>query len=214
MDADIYNLIANYGFKNLHTRLIEIMKEEYDFLHNHFTTSVINVVHEIPPVALAEIAAVAPIAPISTQVPINTLQEVQIKKPRKYTKKAKPNVTEPVNQESDQTNVLVSLNPEVKDVVVTAPVERGGYRDPKEVKAYQKAAENERRRLNEQAGIQISQVLTKENLKKWIEVEGRTYAWVAREKAGCADTQVAATAQMMGIKSTISKKRGIMMGSS
>jgi hypothetical protein len=48
-------------------------------------------------------------------------------------------------------------------------------------------------------------------LKQWVEVEGRTYAWVAREKAGCAETQVAATAQMMGIKSTISKKRGIIM---
>jgi hypothetical protein len=79
------------------------------------------------------------------------------------------------------------------------------------VKAFQKAGEEERHKLNEAAGIQLSQILTKENLKQWIEVEGHTYAWVAREKAGCPDTQVAATAQMMGVKSTFSKKRAMMI---
>jgi hypothetical protein len=95
-------------------------------------------------------------------------------------------------------------------VIVVAPVQTT-YRDPKEVKAFQKAGEEERHKLNEAAGLQLSQILTKENLKQWIEAEGHTYAWVAREKAGCPDTQVAATAQMMGIKSTFSKKRAMMM---
>ena len=79
------------------------------------------------------------------------------------------------------------------------------------VKEYQKKAEEAKRRENDSLGIQVHTVLTKENLKQWVEEEGRTYAWVAREKAGCADTQVAATAQMMGIKSKISKKRGMIM---
>jgi hypothetical protein len=43
------------------------------------------------------------------------------------------------------------------------------------------------------------------------EEEGKTYAWVAREKAGCPETQVAAQAQMMGLKSRISKKLGRVM---
>jgi hypothetical protein len=80
------------------------------------------------------------------------------------------------------------------------------------MKEYQKKAEEDKRKENEAAAIQLHQILTKENLKQWVETEGRTYAWVAREKAGCPETQVAATAQMMGIKSKISKRRGIMMG--
>jgi len=95
---------------------------------------------------------------------------------------------------------------------VVAPVERQGFRDPKEVKAFQKAAEEAKHKENVAAGIDVSKILTKENLKQWIEQEGHTYAWVAREKAGCPDTQVAATAQMMGVKSKISKRRGIVMG--
>jgi hypothetical protein len=48
--------------------------------------------------------------------------------------------------------------------------------------------------------------LIKENLKQRIEDEGRTYAWVAREKAVCPETQVAAhEAQMM---ERVSKKNG------
>ena len=211
MDAHLYVLIANYGFKSLHTRLMEVMKEEYDFLHSHFAAPPVNVVcaeSQIPTTVNStnEIPMVQEVPVIQE---VKEIKETQ-KKVRKYNVRKNVKVA-PVPVES---SVIVALNPEVKDVVVTAPAERNGYRDPKEVKAYQKASEDERRKLNEKAGIQISQVLTKENLKQWIEVEGRTYAWVAREKAGCADTQVAATAQMMGVKSTISKKRGIMMGNS
>jgi hypothetical protein len=100
---------------------------------------------------------------------------------------------------------------EVREIQM--PSEPPKFKDSKEQKVWQKEQEEARKRANETAGIQLSQVLTKENLKQWIEVEGKTYAWVAREKAGCPDTQVAAQAQMMGIKSKISKKRFIQMGS-
>ena len=80
-----------------------------------------------------------------------------------------------------------------------------------EMKEFQKTEEEKKRKENEEAGIELSQVLTKENLKQWIEIEGHTYAWVAREKAGCKESQIAATAQMMGIKSRITKKKALIM---
>jgi hypothetical protein len=189
MDTDIYALVGKYGFKNLHTRLSEIMREEYQYLQAHFQV-------------VADIAVVSP--PPAPVVP------VVAKKVRKQKVKfaANTQIPEAVNNESE-----VLAQPEVseiKDIIVTAPSDRG-FRDPKEMKAYQKEAEEVKRKENEAAGVQLFQILTKDNLKQWVEVEGRTYAWVAREKAGCAETQVAATAQMMGIKSTISKKRGIIM---
>jgi hypothetical protein len=130
-------------------------------------------------------------------------------KKRKYTKKSdKVGVVEAVINPSPSAP---TTEPEIKDVLVTSPVIDRQYRDPKEIKAFQKAAEESKNNENKAAGYQVSDILTKDNLEKWIEQECRTYAWVAREKAGCPETQVAATAKMMGIKSKISKTRGIIL---
>jgi hypothetical protein len=186
MDQDIYALVGKYGFKSLHNRLTEIMKSEYEYLKGQFPL-------EVPVNRVVE----------PTLVPVQP--PVQKEGKRKYTKKS---------QVQPPAQAVVVESPEIKDVVVVAPLNQNAYRDPKEVKAFQKAGEEERHKLNETAGLQLSQILTKENLKQWIEVDGHTYAWVAREKAGCPDTQVAATAQMMGIKSKISKKKALIMSKS
>jgi len=183
MDADIYALLGKYGFKCIHARLIEIMREEYEFLRTHFESVCLS----------------------SKPVEVT---EVPIKKPRKQNTKKVAETVKPVVP-IDTVHLSPPETTEVKDVIVT--LNEKGFRDPKEVKEFQKAAEEAKRKENDAAGIQIFQILTKENLKKWVEDEGRTYAWVAREKAGCADTQVAATAQMMGIKSKITKKRGMII---
>jgi hypothetical protein len=100
-------------------------------------------------------------------------------------------------------------NVEMKDIIVN--VSESKFRDPKEMKEFQKSAVEAKRKENEAAGFDPSHFLTKDNLTQWIENEGHTYAWVAREKAGCPETQVSATAQMMGIKSKISRKLGRTM---
>ena len=189
MDQDILALVGKYGFKALHSRLNEIMRDEFEYLKSQFQTAK-------PLVQQDEPAQIIP----AVQQPIVTQKKAR----KQNVKKDKPPtlVAEPV----------ISEVPEVKDVIVMTPVDRQGFRDPKEVKAFQKAAEEAKHNENVAAGIEVSQILTKDNLKQWVEQEGHTYAWVAREKAGCPDTQVAAMAQMMGIKSKISKHRGILMG--
>ena len=200
MDQDIFALVGKYGFKALHSRLNEIMRTEFEYLKSQFDAAPAEAVQPQQPQQPQQSQPLQPLQqPQQTQLPVKTS-----KKGRKpYTKKSKAvAVTEPI----------VSEEPEIKDVIVVAPVERQGFRDPKEVKAFQKAAEEAKHKENVAAGIDVSKILTKDNLKQWIEQEGHTYAWVAREKAGCPDTQVAATAQMMGVKSKISKRRGIVMG--
>ena len=199
MDADIYMLAGKYGFKALHTRLIDIMREEYLFLQAHFEKYV-----QQAPVVSQQAPVVSQQAPVVSQQAPVVSQEAPAPKTVVRRKKNIKKAVDPVPQVSDNTV-------ELKDVIVNLP-ETTKFRDPKEVREYQKAGEEAKRKENEAAGIQVFQILTKENLKKWIEDEGKTYAWVAREKAGCADTQVAATAQMMGIKSKISKKRGMIIG--
>ena len=36
MDTEVYSLVAKYGFKAVHGRLLELMRAEYDFLRTHF----------------------------------------------------------------------------------------------------------------------------------------------------------------------------------
>jgi hypothetical protein len=198
MDQDIFALVGKYGFKALHSRLNEIMRAEFEYLKSQFDAAPTAAPQPQQPQQPQQ--SQQPQQPQQTQLPVKTIKK--IRKP--YTKKSKNTAVE---------EPIVSEKPEIKDVIVVAPVERQGFRDPKEVKAFQKAAEEAKHKENVAAGIDVSKILTKDNLKQWIEQEGHTYAWVAREKAGCPDTQVAATAQMMGVKSKISKRRGMVMGS-
>jgi hypothetical protein len=183
MDQDIYALVAKYGFKTLHLRLLEIMRCEYEYLQTQFQT--------VPPLVVKEVV-------------INDQESSTSKKQRKRRAKA-PVATNPITEEI----IISSENNEIKDVIVSEKT--NNFRDPKEMKEYQKSAVEARRKENEVAGLEPSHFLTKDNLKQWIEIEGHTYAWVAREKSGCHETQVAATAKMMGIKSRISRKIGRTM---
>jgi hypothetical protein len=190
MDTDIYALVAKYGFKNLHIRLEELMREEYTYFQLKF---------QVIPSAIPSV------------IP-TVLQPVEVKQVQQVSKKQKIKVKKPVQTSEvvieTQSEVQLSLDDiEMKDVIVTEKA----FRDPKEMKEFQRSAVEAKRKENEALGLNPSNFLTKENLTKWIEEEGQTYAWVAREKAGCNETQVSATAQMMGIKSRISKKIGRAM---
>ena len=193
IDHYLNSLIGYYGFKKVHTRLLEMMKDEYEYLHSQFQQ----------PSLPASIPSVLPVAPIAlVEVPVVTVEKKKTRKPR-----AKKIV------ESNLINTLVPEipveveSPEIKEVILVPP----NLGDPKGWKEYQKKAEETKRRENDALGIQVHAILTRDNLKKWVEEEGQSYAWVAREKAGCPQEQVAATAQMMGIKSKVTKKRGMIL---
>lgn len=192
MDIDIYALIAKYGFKNLHIRLEELMHEEYSYFQLKFQS--------LPPVVQVE-----QVKQIQPFLPKKKERKVRVKKPLQTSQLQ----SKPVELKQMEDVQLSLEKIEMKDVIVN--VSEKTFRDPKEMKEFQKNAVETKRKENEAAGFQPSHFLTNENLKKWIEDEGQTYAWVAREKAGCPETQVSATAQMMGIKSRISKKMGRTM---
>jgi CRISPR/Cas system CSM-associated protein Csm4 (group 5 of RAMP superfamily) len=186
IEAEIRKLVSSYGYQYVNDTLQLMMRNEYIYLSKLFQTTVTPV-------------SVSPIPAIDVSQP--TIAGKKQKKVKKVKVVSQPKVEE-------LTNSLV-LEEEIKEVVVTKPTPT--YRDPKEIKEFQKVEEEKKRKENEEAGIELSQILTKENLKQWIEVEGHTYAWVAREKAGCKESQIAATAQMMGIKSRITKKKALIM---
>ena len=201
IESEIRKLVSSYGYQYVNDTLQSMMKNEYIYLSKLFQTTA------------------TPVSVVPTPTALVAQSTVKVKKQKKVKKVkvvdqpkvAEPKVTEPKVAKpkvDEPTNTLV-LNEEIKEVVVTNTTPT--YRDPKEMKEFQKTEEEKKRKENEEAGIELSQVLTKENLKQWIEIEGHTYAWVAREKAGCKESQIAATAQMMGIKSRITKKKALIM---
>ena len=76
------------------------------------------------------------------------------------------------------------------------------FRDPKEMKEWQRGEEEKKKKENESKGIKKDKLLTKENLKKWIEEEGRTFSYISREYVGCKDSEVSAAAKLFGIDTT------------
>jgi len=210
LDNNIYYLVAHYGFRRVHSRLLEIMKDEYSYMNEYFKP-----VAQAPAPTPAAVSRAAPApAPVSVQIPAPVQTSKKARKIR-VSKAALVSHNPMVEQNTtpDVAEPLPEPEPvnEIKEITLVPPQDHKAYPDPKVVKENQKKAEEAKRKENETLGILTYQVLTKENLVKWIEEEGHTYAWVAREHAGCAETQVAATAQMMGIKSKISKKRGMIM---
>lgn len=187
IDHYLNSLIGYYGFKKIHTRLLEMMKDEYEYLHSQFQQPSV-VTTPLPSEPIAEFVSVE--------------EKKKARKPRAK----KPVKSEPVNTLVPEVPVELE-SPEIKEVVLVPP----NLGDPKGWKEYQKKAEETKRKENDALGIQVHAILTRENLKKWVEEEGQSYAWVAREKAGCPQEQVAATAQMMGIKSKVTKKRGMIL---
>jgi hypothetical protein len=114
-----------------------------------------------------------------------------------YLKKIFEEKEKPVKEEKEK--------PVIAEVVVepvAAVEEVSKFRDPKEMKEWQRSQEELKKKENESKGIKKETLLTKENLKKWIEEEGRTFAYISREYIGCKDSEVSAAAKLFGIDTT------------
>jgi len=91
---------------------------------------------------------------------------------------------------------------EIKQEAPVVEVKEKKFKDSKEQKAWQKEQEEKKFKENEAKGVKPKDLLTKENLKKWIEEDNRTYSYIAREYVGCKDSEVSAMAKAFGIENT------------
>jgi hypothetical protein len=188
------DLSAKHSYIDLHKELLGLMKEEYAALKDFFT-------------------------------------EKQKRAPRKGQPQEQPQPqeqqqTQPQPQEQQQTQTQEPELPERQKLIAntkiriikTSPVPTVTVPElvpqeklnSKDLKAWQK--EQEAKKLAEltAGGIVPESLLTAENIKRWIEVEHRTFAYVAREYVGMPEAKVADFAKEHGVKSTISKKRAIL----
>jgi len=211
LQQDIRGLIAAHGFEMVHTTFQEIMRQDYEFLSKIFKT--------VPVTAAAAAPAPAP-APVPTAtapvpVPTPTSHEV-VATTNQPTKKmiritVKKEVEEPPKLVVKPVPIAVEEEAPIETNTLEIPDEKPKFRSPTEMKRFQKEAEKKKRAELDAKGISVASLMTRENLKKWIEEDGKTYAWVAREIIGCAETLVSTMSKNYGIQSNISKRKGIIM---
>lgn len=174
MEIDFINelnlLIAVVGYKNLNTAIQCKMKAEFDYLRSVFE----------PPKEIKEIPEkVKEIPEDIKEVPKDT---------KKTSKKAKK--TKEVNDSKNET----------KNDIVTPEKPSNQFKNPKEMKIWQREQEEIKRKENKDKNIDPKSLLTIENLKKWLIDEKRTYSYIAREYVGCKDSEVSAMAKAFNIQ--------------
>lgn len=203
MIQELRALIATHGYEKVHAGLQECMRQDYEFLTRMFVPVQLQVQPQVQP----QVQVLAP----QTQV---LAPQTQVQ-PQVLAPQPQPQVEPEPLTAAKVKNMKVT----VKKAIVEAPTqaepvqeqEPSKFRSPAEVKEYQRQAVEKKHLELEAQGISSSSILTKENLMKWIDEEGNTYAWVAREKAGCSEEEVSTIAKSFGILSRASKKRGMLI---
>ena len=143
-------------------------------------------------------------------VPVHIYLEQRMKQDYNYLKKffeKKVVEQKPVEQKPVEKSEVVE--PVATNEVVEETTEKN-FKDPKEMKKWQKEMEEKKRTEQEAKGINPKDLLTKENLQKWYGEEGRTFSYISREYVGCKDTEVSNAVKIFGIVNT--RKNVIVRG--
>jgi hypothetical protein len=178
------DMAAKHSYMKVHTELLALMKEEYTTLKAFFEPGTPKK-KGTAPAPLASTAP-APLAPAPAPAPA---------------------AAEP--QEEVSTKFLANTKIRIiKDAGSPEPVST--KMSSKDLKAWQKEQEGKKLAELTAAGITPDSLLTAESIKRWIEEEGRTFAYVAREYVGLPEDKVADFAKKHDVKSKISKSRAIL----
>lgn len=213
-------VIATHSFEAVHKCLNEISKEDYEFLKTLYGKEK----KDKPERKEKKEAPAAQAHPV-TQAQEDTDEYIHAApklrgdaKVRIVKKPTAPSDLPPVVAEATAPPT-VQVTKVLTPTVAPAPSStkqpqqthtESGFTDPKDIKKWQKEQEDAKKRELEAAGITPSSLLTKENLKKWVVDEKKTFAYVAREYVGLPDSMVASAAKSYGIQSENSKRRAMI----
>jgi type IV secretory pathway VirB10-like protein len=206
----------------VYTSLTQIMKEDYEFLQKFYSSNLATSSGDVAPAptvaapttvvkkkvakkstpvaAVAVAAAAAPALQEEEEAPrIRADTKVRVVK--------KP--TDPQDLPAAPAPVTVaqpSVQPEAQPFVHA----ESGLRNPQEQKKWQKEQEDKKMRDLRATGVNPASLLTEANLRKWVEEEKKTFAFIAREYVGLSDGVVAAEAKKYGLQSDTSKRRAMI----
>jgi hypothetical protein len=185
------DMAAKHSYMKVHTELLALMKEEYTTLKAFFEPGTPKKKGTAPAPLASPTPAPPALAPAPAPVPA-PLAPAQ----------AQP-------QEEVSTKFLANTKIRIiKDA--GSPESVSTKMSSKDLKAWQKEQEGKKLAELTAAGITPESLLTAESIKRWIEEEGRTFAYVAREYVGLPEDKVADFAKKHDVKSKISKSRAIL----
>ena len=152
-------------------------------------------------------SAVAAVPSASAAAPVQEEEAPRIRADTKVRVVKKP--TDPQDLPAAPAAVTVaqpSVQPEAQPFVHA----ESGLRNPQEQKKWQKEQEDKKMRDLRATGVNPASLLTEANLRKWVEEEKKTFAFIAREYVGLSDGVVAAEAKKYGLQSDTSKRRAMI----
>jgi hypothetical protein len=221
------SLIATYSMEAVYTSLTQVMKEDYEFLQKFYaaapsleTSPATAVAPAVAPTTvlkkkvakksstpLVPSSGAEPLVPSAVAaVPSAALQEEEAPRIRADTKvRVVKKPTDPQDLPS-ATVAPPSVQPEAQPFVHA----ESGLRNPQEQKKWQKEQEDKKMRDLRATGVNPASLLTEANLRKWVEEEKKTFAFIAREYVGLSDGVVAAEAKKYGLQSDTSKRRAMI----
>jgi hypothetical protein len=175
---------------------MQIYKEDYAFLQKLYAKEPVKKVVEAP-VQVQEVLSQEPVVQEAPKIRSDT--KVRIVK-----KAASPQDLPAPTPEVPAAITLVPSTPAVHT--------ESGFRDPKDIKKWQKEQEDNKAAELRAQGINPLSLLTEANMRKWVEEEKKTFAAIAREYIGLADTVIASEAKKYGLQSDVAKRRAAIMG--
>lgn len=207
LKQSLRELIAEHGVREVYTTLNEYMRQEYTFLTEVFGPKV----SSVPMILQESIHYIKHDIKHDTKVPPKNIK-VKVRKAQEEPSSVAGVISVPVPVAVPVLAPVLAAVPVPVPVPVHIETEtetelEKKFRNPLEVKAYQKAAMDAKHAELTAAGIKGETLLTKENLTQWLLSEGHTYAWISREKTGCPESKVAEVARTLGIKSAITRRR-------
>ena len=200
------SLIASSSMEAVYTSLTQIMKEDYEFLQKFYTAPATAAASPAPTTVLKKKVAKksTPVAAVAA-LPSAPLQEDQ-EAPRIRADTKVRVVKKPTDPQDLPSAAVTLVEPEAQPFVHT----ESGLRNPQEQKKWQKEQEDKKMRDLRATGVNPASLLTEANLRKWVEEEKKTFAFIAREYVGLSDGVVAAEAKKYGLQSDTSKRRAMI----
>lgn len=225
-------LIASTSSEEVYNTLTQIFKEDYAFLQKLYgkelpkkfmgvtgVTAVVEPPSIIPsgfsgpvvifePPTAVQAPAPAPAPPVTQETPkIRADTKVRIVK-----KPTAPTDLPPAVLSLAVAPTPIVIAPSVPSVPVAPVVHtESGFRDPKDIKKWQKEQEDNKAAELRAKGINPASLLTEANIRKWVVEEKKTFAAIAREYVGLSDGVVASEAKKYGLQSDVAKRRAAIL---
>jgi hypothetical protein len=119
-------------------------------------------------------------------------------------------IQEPQKADDTQEDTQGQEQEQEQSKLVIVNKQKEGETDSKMMKKWQKEQEQKKLVELQAAGIVPESLLTVENLRQWVEKEGKTYAYVARIYLGLPESRVSEFGKKNGVLSQMSKKRAVL----